>query len=341
MTQLPSWLVCLRGAGRRLSFPHWLDGLSGRGLQKHHSRRPWASPVHPLTLWRRPACVWWRHRQSCDCPSPCSSFPIPQMQTVTRDVTSLWGHLVVSRQERTQPRHTGQGLVLEAEGTQGSQNPKPFWTVLLTFAGEALEAFLFGFVCVRFAYNDHPWRLHVCVCVGVTGGITWGWMVVWCADPFYRLTGEKPEDQRQEKEPTLGKLLSREQASLSVSLPFYPPDPSALTAILSSVRAAWIPPLSTTIWGHGLVYLESCFPVLPLFQTQQPRSPLWLGFCQVSLLPLHDPIPKLPKRPAIQVPLHLPDFRFFIGLTLGFILMIFLLGCCLIFYRLSYLLLST
>lgn len=97
-------------------------------------------------------------------------------------------------------------------------------------------------------------------------------MVVWCADPFYRLIGGKPEDQRQENELTLGKLLSREQASLS--LPSYPPDPSALTATLSSVRAAWIPPLSTAVWGHGLVYLESCFPAMPMFQTQQLRRPL-------------------------------------------------------------------
>lgn len=72
-------------------------------------------------------------------------------------------------------------------------------------------------------------------------------MVVWRADPFYRLIGGKPEDQRQENEPTLGKLLSREQAALRVSLPFYPLDSCALTAILSSVRAAWIPPLSTAI----------------------------------------------------------------------------------------------
>lgn len=77
-------------------------------------------------------------------------------------------------------------------------------------------------------------------------------IVVWCADPFSRSIGGKPEDQRQENEPTLGKLLSMEQASLRVSLPFYPPDPSALTAILSSLRAAWIPPLSTVIWVHAL-----------------------------------------------------------------------------------------
>lgn len=49
------------------------------------------------------------------------AVPFPSHRCRKSHVTSLWGHLVAPRQERPHPRHTGQGLGLEADGMQAAK----------------------------------------------------------------------------------------------------------------------------------------------------------------------------------------------------------------------------